>query len=135
MVSVTFQQWQISIENELPFILDLPFHYLRNTEAHQQFRVISKNGSLAAYNGFEVDEAAPISIMVAGEIIVKNGTTKYDDILLYLRSIEVEFGEKLQKPFKVFDAFDGTKNLLFPVSILFSVIVFSLSHNMTSFQY
>ncbi|XP_066263060.1 transferrin-like isoform X2 [Euwallacea similis] len=96
---------------------DLPRFYLRNATARQQFRVISKNGSLAAYPGFEVDEEAPITLIVSGEVVYKNSSAvQYNNTVLYLRHLEAEFGLNLEKAFKVFESFNHTKNLLFPDS-------------------
>ncbi|XP_066156182.1 transferrin-like isoform X2 [Euwallacea fornicatus] len=96
---------------------DLPRSYLRDPIAQQQFRVISKNGSLAAYPGFKVDEEAPIAIIISGEVVYKNySDVQYNNTVLYLRHLEVEFGQNLEKAFKVFESFNHTKNLLFPDS-------------------
>ncbi|CAH1131219.1 unnamed protein product [Ceutorhynchus assimilis] len=95
---------------------DLPYFYSFKPSGHQEFTVIAKNGSLASYNGFNVDEDALISIIVAGEVIVKNGTAKFNDIQLYLREIEQDFALNLKKSFKLFEEFNHTKNVLFPDS-------------------
>ncbi|XP_019756380.2 transferrin isoform X1 [Dendroctonus ponderosae] len=101
---------------------DLPGDYLANATEQEQFRIISKNGSLAAYAGFNVDEEAPIIIIISGELVFGNAssvttaTHTYNDTVLYLREMEVEFGSRLEKSFKVFDRFNHTRNLLFPDS-------------------
>ncbi|XP_050297424.1 transferrin-like isoform X2 [Anthonomus grandis grandis] len=97
-------------------INDLPHYIIENTTYQEQFKVICKNESLAAYNGFNVDEEAPITIIVAGEVVAKNGSSKLNDIISYLNEVEIVFGQKLEKSFKVFDSFNHTKNLLFPDS-------------------
>lgn len=80
--------------------------------------MLCRNGSVASYPGLQVDESAPLTIITAGGVITKNNTIKKDDIVLLLREIEKEFGSSRWKPFKVFEAFNQTKDLLFPVSIL-----------------
>ncbi|KAG5876694.1 hypothetical protein JTB14_025820 [Gonioctena quinquepunctata] len=80
------------------------------------FRVLSKNGSLSERTGIIVDENAPLTIITAGGVVVRNDTAKKDDIVLLLRGIEKLFGESLHKIFKVFESFNGTKDLLFPDS-------------------
>lgn len=100
----------------------MPRHYLANATEQEQFRIISKNGSLAAYAGLNVDEEAPIIIIISGELVFEdassNTTARYNDTVLYLREMEVEFGSRLEKSFKVFDQFNHTRNLLFPVSVI-----------------
>ncbi|XP_060525640.1 transferrin-like isoform X2 [Cylas formicarius] len=91
---------------------DLPIHF----RDRDQFKVICRNGSVAQYAGFEVDENAPLTIITAGEVVIVNGSAIYNDAVLLLRDIEKEFGQDLRKPFKVFDAFNRTKDLLFPDS-------------------
>ncbi|XP_074025706.1 transferrin isoform X2 [Leptinotarsa decemlineata] len=80
------------------------------------FRVLCKNGSLSERTGLDVDEKAPLTIITAGGIVVKNDTMKNADIVLLLRGIDEDFGLSLRKIFKVFESFDGKRDLLFPDS-------------------
>ncbi|KAJ8921907.1 hypothetical protein NQ315_008540 [Exocentrus adspersus] len=81
-----------------------------------KYRVLSKNGSLAAYTGLNVDEEAALTILTAGEVIAKADSAKKGDIVLLLRGIELEFGQRLEKSFKAFESFNYTTDLLFPDS-------------------
>ncbi|KAL1492185.1 hypothetical protein ABEB36_012670 [Hypothenemus hampei] len=95
---------------------DLPEYYIKRPE-NQLFRIISKNGSLSNTPGLTIDENAPIAIIISGEVVFNNVTpSTYNDTILYLKHMEVEFGENLDKAFKVFESFNHTKNLLFPDS-------------------
>uniref|UniRef100_V5I8N4 Transferrin n=1 Tax=Anoplophora glabripennis TaxID=217634 RepID=V5I8N4_ANOGL len=81
-----------------------------------QFRVLAKNGTLAEYTGFDVDEGAALTILTAGGVVAKADSLKKDDIVVFLRAIELEFGQRLDKFFKVFERFNNTNDLLFPDS-------------------
>ncbi|KAJ8948395.1 hypothetical protein NQ314_008435 [Rhamnusium bicolor] len=61
------------------------------------FRVLSRNGSLSEYTGFNVDEKAPLTILTAGEVVARVNDSKNADIALLLRGIELEFGQRLEK--------------------------------------
>lgn len=67
-----------------------------------------------------MDEAATIIVIVAGEVVTRNVLpARYNDTVLFLRSMELEFGQNLDKAFKVFETFNETKDLLFPVSSIY----------------
>lgn len=67
-----------------------------------------------------MDEAASIIIIVAGEVVTRNvSEARYNDTVLFLRGMELEFGQNLDKAFKVFETFNETKDLLFPVSSIY----------------
>lgn len=66
-----------------------------------------------------MDEAAHIITIVAGEVVSRNvSSARYNDIVVFLQHMEVEFGQNLDKAFKVFETFNETKDLLFPVSTI-----------------
>lgn len=69
-----------------------------------------------------MDEAASVVIIVAGEVVSRNvSPARYNDTVIFLRHMEVEFGQNLDKAFKVFETFNETKDLLFPVSTIIYV--------------
>lgn len=85
------------------------------------FRILCRNGSLAANTGFDVDAGCFLTTIVDGEIVVRgknsiNGTEKNAGIVNVLLSLDRYF---LNDPdFKMYNIFQGVKNALFEDSAL-----------------
>lgn len=80
------------------------------------FRIICRNGSLAAYPGFDVDSACFLTTIVDGEVVVRRNSDKHAGIVNALLSLD----KYLQNDpdFKMYNVFAGVKNLLFEDSSL-----------------
>lgn len=78
------------------------------------FSVLCRNGSIAQYNGFDVDEDCALTTIVGGEVATRRDNPKAKDIKVALAVFEDKF--LIYAPFKVFNVFNGTKDLLFPDS-------------------
>lgn len=91
--------------------------YSRNI-TESEFRVLCKNGSLAAYTGFKVDKGCVLTTIVDSEVVSKRSSTKNGDIGITLLNFEKRFGTDRVKPFEVFNIFNNTKDLLFKDSTL-----------------
>lgn len=86
-----------------------------NLDEHD-FRILCKNGSLAANTGFDVDPGCFLTTIVDGEVVVRgknsvNGTEKNAGIVNALLSLD----KYLQNDpdFKMYNIFQSERNLLF----------------------
>uniref|UniRef100_A0A7G3B0J1 Putative transferrin n=1 Tax=Lutzomyia longipalpis TaxID=7200 RepID=A0A7G3B0J1_LUTLO len=99
----------------------LELQYLRQ-HAHElflnpnDFRIMCKNGSLAAYTGFNVDPGCVMTTIVDGEIVVRRNSTRRDGIVNALTSLDLYFQN--QPDFKMYNIFAGVKHLLFKDSTI-----------------
>lgn len=81
-----------------------------------EFRIICRNGSLAAYPGFDVDPACFLTTIVDGEIVTRRRSEKNAGIINALLSLDKYL---LNDPdFKMYNIFNGERNLLFEDSSL-----------------
>lgn len=80
------------------------------------FRVLCRNGSLAAYTGFDVDSDCVMTTIIDGEIVVRRDSTRRDGIVNALTSFDLYF--QVQPDFKMYNIFAGVKHLLFKVSFI-----------------
>lgn len=80
------------------------------------FRVMCRNGSLAAYTGFAVDAACALTTIVDGEIVVRRIKGKDSGIANALTSFDRYF--QLDPDFKLYNIFGSQKNLLFKDSTI-----------------
>ncbi|EAA12967.4 AGAP011453-PA [Anopheles gambiae str. PEST] len=96
----------------------------QNLAEHAQFlamnasdyRVLCRNGTLAAYTGFNVDEECYLTTIVDGEIVVRRQWEQSDNIVHLLTSLDVYL---LNDPdFRMYNIFAGQRNLLFEDSAL-----------------
>ncbi|CRK97686.1 CLUMA_CG011066, isoform A [Clunio marinus] len=96
----------------------------QNLAAHAQnlsfnpndFRILCRNGSLAANPGFNVDPGCFLTTIIDGEVVVPRNTDKKTAIINILLSLD----KYLQNDpdFKMYNIFNGEKNLLFEDSSL-----------------
>lgn len=86
-----------------------------NIEEHD-FRILCKNGSLAANTGFNVDPACFLTTIVDGEVVIRRRSDKNAGIINALLSLD----KYLQNDpdFKMYNIFSGERNLLFEDSSL-----------------
>ncbi|XP_050080234.1 transferrin-like [Anopheles maculipalpis] len=80
------------------------------------YRVLCRNGSLAAYTGFNVDEECFLTTIVDGEIVVRRQWEKSDNIVHVLTSLDVYLQN--DPDFRMYNIFGGQRNLLFEDSAL-----------------
>ncbi|XP_046750206.1 transferrin-like [Diprion similis] len=82
-----------------------------------QYRVLCKNGSLALYTGFQVDEQCALSITIDSEVMGRKSASAINttNTVLALLKIEDWLGYRVEtlRPIDVYGPFNGTKNLLF----------------------
>lgn len=80
------------------------------------FRIVCRNGSLAANPGFNVDPACYLTTIVAGEVVMRRNSGKNAEIANALLSLD----KYLQNDpdFKIYNIFDNVRNLLFEDSAL-----------------
>lgn len=79
------------------------------------FTVICRNGTLAKKPGFSVDEDCMLTTIVDGEIVVRRGT-KHEGVVHTLTALDKYFSTQLN--FKMYNIFNGQKNLLFKDSTI-----------------
>jgi Transferrin len=81
------------------------------------FRILCRNGSLADQPGFDVDPSCFLTTIVDGEIIIRrNNTMRNAGIINALLSLDAYL--KTDPDFKMYNIFNGEKNLLFEDSAL-----------------
>lgn len=80
------------------------------------YRILCRNGSLAAYPGFQVDEDCYLTTIVDGEIVVRRQSSKTAGIINALSSLDVYLQH--DPDFRMYNIFGGVKNLLFEDSAL-----------------
>lgn len=78
------------------------------------FRIMCRNGSLAANTGFNVDRDCVMTTIVDGELVVRPNSKKMAGIVNALSSFDKYF--QVDPDFKMYNLFKGTKHLLFKVS-------------------
>ncbi|XP_053668730.1 transferrin-like [Anopheles marshallii] len=96
----------------------------QNLAEHAQFlgmnesdyRVLCRNGSLAAYTGFHVDEECYLTTIVDGEIVVRRQWEHSDNLVHVLTSLDVYLQN--DPDFRMYNIFAGQRNLLFEDSAL-----------------
>ncbi|XP_065076164.1 transferrin-like [Ochlerotatus camptorhynchus] len=81
-----------------------------------EYRILCRNGSLAAYTGFQVDEDCYLTTIVDGEIVVRRQSSKTAGIINALSSLDVYLQN--DPDFRMYNIFGGMKNLLFEDSAL-----------------
>uniref|UniRef100_A0A1L8DJ83 Putative transferrin n=2 Tax=Nyssomyia neivai TaxID=330878 RepID=A0A1L8DJ83_9DIPT len=99
----------------------LELQYLRQHANEQllnpnDFRILCRNGSLAAYTGFNVDPGCLMTTIVDGEVVVHRNSTRRDGIINALTSLDLYFQN--QPDFKMYNIFGGVKHLLFKDSTI-----------------
>uniref|UniRef100_A0AAG5DJ12 Transferrin-like domain-containing protein n=1 Tax=Anopheles atroparvus TaxID=41427 RepID=A0AAG5DJ12_ANOAO len=80
------------------------------------FRVLCRNGSLAAYTGFRVDQDCYLTTIVDGEIVVRRQWEQSDNIVHMLSSLDMYLQN--DPDFRMYNIFGGIRNLLFEDSAL-----------------
>lgn len=80
------------------------------------YRILCRNGSLAAYTGFRVDEECYLTTIVDGEVVVQRHSSKTAGIVNALSSLDVYLQN--DPDFKMYNQYNGIKNLLFEDSAL-----------------
>lgn len=93
------------------------------------FRIMCRNGSLADRTGFNVDKGCYLTQIVDGEIVVRRGSTKIPGIINALSSFDRYLVN--DPDFKMYNIFNGIKNLLFEVYIItiFTRYIFIINNN------
>lgn len=90
--------------------------HARNISLNESdFRIICRNGSLAETTGFAVDDACMLTVIVDGEIMVRRGV-KHDGVVHALTALDKYF--QSEPDFKMYNIFNGKKNLLFKDSTI-----------------
>ncbi|XP_012287691.1 transferrin-like [Orussus abietinus] len=81
------------------------------------YRVLCKNGSLAQYTGFIVDEHCALSVTIDSEVVSRKSESSVDfeDMTEVLLKIEKWLGYRANslRPIHVYGPFNGTRDLLF----------------------
>lgn len=80
------------------------------------YRVLCRNGTLAAYTGFQVDEDCLLTTIVDGEIVVRRQSSKTAGVVNALSSLDVYLQN--DPDFRMYNIYGGNKNLLFEDSAL-----------------
>uniref|UniRef100_A0A182M421 Transferrin-like domain-containing protein n=1 Tax=Anopheles culicifacies TaxID=139723 RepID=A0A182M421_9DIPT len=80
------------------------------------YRVLCRNGTLAAYTGFNVDQECYLTTIVDGEIVVRRQWEKTDNLVHVLTSLDVYLQN--DPDFRMYNIFAGQRNLLFEDSAL-----------------
>lgn len=80
------------------------------------FRIICRNNTPAAYTGFDVDFGCRLSTIIDGEIVVKRNNPKNPGIINALSSLDVYL--QYDPDFKMYNIYRGQRDLLFEDSSL-----------------
>lgn len=80
------------------------------------FRILCRNGSLAANPGFDVDPDCVLTTIVDGEIVIRRRSDKNAGVINALLSLDKYL--QSDPDFKMYNIFSGEKNLLFEDSSL-----------------
>lgn len=80
------------------------------------FRILCRNGSLASTTGFDVDPSCFLTTIVDGEIVIRRNNTRNLGIINALVSLEMYL--QSDPDFKMYNIFNGVKDLLFEDSAL-----------------
>ncbi|XP_058458276.1 transferrin-like [Malaya genurostris] len=80
------------------------------------YRILCRNGTLAAYTGFQVDEECALTTIVDGEIVVRRQSSKTAGVVNALSSLDAYL--QSDPDFKMYNIYGGVKNLLFEDSAL-----------------
>ncbi|XP_055535032.1 transferrin-like [Wyeomyia smithii] len=80
------------------------------------YRILCRNGTLAAYPGFQIDEECVLTTIVDGEIVVRRKSSRTAGIVNALSSLDVYL--QSDPDFKMYNIYNGVKNLLFEDSAL-----------------
>ncbi|XP_053686046.1 transferrin-like [Sabethes cyaneus] len=80
------------------------------------YRFLCRNGTLAANTGFQIDEECVLTTIVDGEIVVRRQSSKAAGIVNALSSLDVYL--QSDPDFKMYNIYNGVKNLLFEDSAL-----------------
>ncbi|XP_043276631.1 transferrin-like [Venturia canescens] len=108
-----------------------------------EYRVLCKNGSLAMYTGFEVDEPCALSVTIDSEVIgrkensVKSTTQVLgEDVTLALLKLENWLGYRpdAHRPIRIYDSFTGSSNLLFKDSTVGLVLASSQIKSVVAYK-
>lgn len=75
------------------------------------FRILCRNGSLAAAPGFDVDSGCFLTTVVDGEIVTHRNSDKQESIVNVLLSLDLYFQN--EPDFKMYNIFANETNLLF----------------------
>lgn len=81
----------------------------------RSYRVLCRNGTLATHTGFNVDDNCALTVITNSEVVSRRNDFKNKDLSVALMEFENKFN--IYTPFELFKAFNGTKDLLFPVSL------------------
>ncbi|XP_055593629.1 transferrin-like [Uranotaenia lowii] len=81
-----------------------------------EYRILCRNGTLAAFPGFEVDEECYLTTIVDGEIVTRRQSSKTTGIVHALSALD--FYLQSDPDFRMYNIFGGVKNLLFEDSAL-----------------
>lgn len=78
------------------------------------YRILCRNGTLAARTGFIVDEDCYLTTIVDSEVVVRQSNSSITDIINTLLSLDRYF---INDPkFKMYNIYGGIRNLVFKVS-------------------
>lgn len=77
----------------------------------ETFRILCRNGSLAAYPGFDVDAGCFLTTIVDGEVLVNRDSVKASTVVNVLMSLDKYFQH--DPDFKMYNIFANETNLLF----------------------
>lgn len=80
------------------------------------YRVLCRNGTLAAYTGFQVDDECLLTTIVDGEVVVRRQSSKTAGIVNALSSLDVYLQN--DPDFRMYNIYGGIKDLLFEDSAL-----------------
>lgn len=98
----------------------------------EDFRIICRNGSLANTPGFEVDQNCFLTTIVDGEIVVRRNNPKNNGIVNALLSLDAYL--KVDPDFKLYNVFNGERDLLFEDSAIGLVTPDDLDAHSSSVQ-
>jgi len=77
------------------------------------FRILCKNNTLAKEIGFDVDLNCPLTTIVDGEIVMYRKSPKTSSVVHVLKALEHYFIRKNDPSFKIYNIYEGQRNLLF----------------------
>lgn len=89
-----------------------------------KFSVLCKNQSIVQFNGALVDDGCALASVTQSYIVTRKDHKNKEDFRLLLQSFDYYFTYKT--PFEIFNEFNGTKDLLFRVSMSHQTLIFRI---------
>ncbi|XP_055390360.1 uncharacterized protein LOC129619238 [Condylostylus longicornis] len=83
-----------------------------------RFKALCRNNSLSKENGFDIDLDCALTTIVDGEIVMYRKSPKTSSVVHVLQALEHYFIRKNNPSFKIYNIYEGQRNILFKDSTI-----------------